>query len=535
MAITDRIFEALGLVTEERLSTERWQSYKSGFKEAVELSGEDEPASGDIAKYGYTRVGTSGRDYAKIPHDKMLNVVWALWNSNPMAKRALNIKRDYIIGRNARPQANDDDLQEILDAFWEDNKLSRRIRQFVRQLYRDGDQCYPAFTRRSDGRVRLGFIDPKNVKRVISHPENAMEMWAVVVEGDFNPTDDWRQARGERVYRIVRKYDASGKRLDGGGNGDPDPEGGDSEFAGRWVTEKQARLEPWEAKLLQAYGLQHYSGCCFYERVNADSNESRGRSDLQQEADWLDQHDETLFGLAEREQTAGYFSFDVTLEGADKERVRERAVELRQSPPKKGSVNVHNEKETWEMHAPDLKQAGSIDTATALSRFILGGLGLPEHWYAKGDETNRATAEAQGAPTWKSLEADQGTVRSLIVWMLEFVRDQAIIGGKYRPGEDADTSVDVALPEMTAKDVKAIITAAQPFASALMIAQQQGWITEELAVEAWSRVMAEMGIEYAPQDVTGEVAVETLEQAMEDAAKRQAGWMKRLEGILANA
>ena len=44
------------------------------------------------------------------------------------------------------------------------------------------------------------------------------------------------------------------------------------------------------------------------------------------------------------------------------------------------------------MNKPDLKQTESVSAARALLIQILGGLGIPEHWYASGDAANRATA-----------------------------------------------------------------------------------------------------------------------------------------------
>jgi hypothetical protein len=465
--ITDRILEWFGGVPRAQAEKRAVEAYKTGYNDG----GEDEPVSGTTAKYGYRRATTGGlRDFSNIDHDQILNIVWTIWQSNPVAKRALTIKRDYIVGSGVNFNADDPALQDILDTFWRINALDRRIREFTLQLFLFGEQCYPVFVRRTDGQVRLGYVDPGDIGDVIEHPENALDMWAVVVKSQ-ETIKPWAERHGERVYRIVR------------------------EGSGGLQTAEQSELEDWETKMLKSHGLEAYSGSCFYERVNSVSNQPRGYSDLLQVADWLDQHDETLFALADREQMAGYFSWDVTLTGANKDAILERAKQLRALPPKKGSVNVHNEAEVWQFNFPDLKQVASIETAKELITFILGGLGLPRHWYGYGDETNRATAQAQGDPTWRSLKHDQGIIQDMIERMLAFVRDQAQLVDVWPLYPDSSTEITINMPEMTSKDMASLATSAGAIATALTVAVQNRWMSNETAAEVWAHMVSELGVE----------------------------------------
>ena len=472
VTIGERLVGALGGVTQSDLADVRKRAYEAGYNDG----GEDEPASGDLARYGYKKAGRgSGRLAAKDPAEAV-ELAWNLWQSNPLAKRPMTIKRDYIIGRGVQITAADPDLQTILDAFWTDNNMNRRAREFALQLFLFGSQCYPAFVREADGRVRLGYIDPGEIERVVAHPDNAMEMCAVVLTNQDSVEDAWVTPRGRQVFRIIRK-------ADGG------------ELDGLLLTDGQAEIADWEIAMLAAFGLDAYSGSCFYEKVNSVSNQTGGYSDLLAPADWLDQHDETLFALADREQMAGYFSWDVQLSGADEDQVEERAKVIRARPPKKGSVNVHNDAEAWTFNYPELKQAASIETANALLTFILGGMGLPRHWYGYGDETNRATAAAQGDPTWRSLEHDQDIVKELLLSICTFVRDQAQMAGKWTPPADGSGEIDLTVPEMTSRDLATTASAASSLAMALVQAVDSGWIANDTAAEAWARIMAELGTE----------------------------------------
>jgi hypothetical protein len=392
---------------------------------------------------------------------------------------------------------------------------------------------------------------------VITHPENALEMWAVITRPRI-PVYEWEEPQDARVYRIVRKEERTSdnqsasesaewwndgriqedifepervNRMDpyeNSGTG-PDEEGdsrhgvhphtdGDQmqdfidklfgiaddtrpELKGKLVTHEQAILEEWERKMLDAYGLTEYSGSCFYFRVNSVSNQPRGLSDFLQVADWADSHDMTLFNLSDREQLASYFSWDVTMTGADDDRVKKRAKELRASPPKRGSVNVHNDAEVWQMQHPDIGAGNSIETARAIQLQVFGGIGYPEHWFGRGDETNRATAEAQGDPTWKTLRHDQGEARDMFMEMLLFVKDQAEIAATWQPekdeetGEEIDNSIDVPMPEMTTKDTSTTASMLSSVASAIMVAEEQEWHDRNTSKEIWAKAVSEFGVE----------------------------------------
>jgi hypothetical protein len=463
------------------------RGYESGYED-----GNDEPTQGTVRSQGYTRATAAGsaiKELGDLDHDKLLNVVWAIFLSNPVAKRYLQIKRDYILGRGVQPTTEDEALQELLDAFWIDNDLDRRLRKFVLQWRLFGEQCYPVFVRESDGRVRLGYFDPTQIEDVILHPENALEKWAVVIKRqNAAKVKNWQFVRRDKqVYRIVRR--AEPVVMD-------DDTVATVEHEGRLVTWEQTALEPWEEKMLADHGLKEYTGTCFYFTVNDVANQKRGYSDLLQVVDWLDQLDNTLFSLADREELAALFSWDVTLKDADEPRVKERARQIRKNPPKRGSFRVHNDKEAWEMKIADLKQIGTVQTEKALLIHSLGGLGMPHHWYGYGDDTNRATAHEQNQPSWRTMEHDQDETKDAILFILQFVRDQALIARIW----SGEADVDLQMPEMSGSDIKLLSESSGQLAVGLATAKKEGWITTDTAAEVWATLMAELGVTYVPSE-----------------------------------
>jgi hypothetical protein len=476
----ERIIESLGGVTAARMqeATESAaaRAYEAGYSDA-----NDEPPSGDLKSFGYREMGGSGklRDFTKVPREKQMETVWTLWQSSPLARRIMTLKRDHIIGKNARPITKDEKLQAILDSFWDDNALEARAREFTLQLFLLGEQIYPAFVRESDGRTRIGYIDTTAISGVVCHPDNSMQMSIIFVGGSYeNPT---------KAYRIIRHDDDYVE----GGRVVP------AKHPGKLVTAEQANIEPWETALLKEKGLKEYKGSVFFFKVNSVSNQARGHSDLLQVADWIDQYEHTLFALGEREQFAAYFSWFVKLtgvqEGSDAwNRARNR---IMRNPPKRGSVNMTNENEDWDLKTADLKQSGSIAAAEALLGHNMGGVGYPMSWFAFGNDTNRSTLSEQATPSEKSLEHDQGIVEEMLLMLCQFVADQAEIANEWTPDKDRYPTIAIELPSLRAEDMKGVTATFAPTIAALEKAMQMGIIGRRKAAEVFHKLLKELNIE----------------------------------------
>jgi hypothetical protein len=518
-----RLLSSLGLTTKAETEQRATRAYESGYAD-----GNDDPADATTGiaagGFGYRRISASARE-GGISWEDNLSTVWALFQSNPLANRYTELKRDYIAGGAHEIQhgATDDNLGEILDGFWDANKLDEHVPEFALQLFLFGGQCFPVFVRQSDGAVRLGYLDPSEIIEVIPHPDNSMEMWAVVGGPTYNARP-WETSSGKRVYRIIREDEGAviELRVNAQRQGEAlrcDLCGGlshlDREYCeycnaplieryaeaikipakheGLLVTAEQAVLEPWEARMLKSFGLDEYTGSCFYYRANHVSNQALGYGDLLSVADFLDQWDGTLFALGERELFRDFFGFDVTMEGANDTALRARSQALRKDPPARGQALVHNEKEMWNIFAPDLGQPGSIATSQEQKGDILGSLGIPLAWFGAPGGTHLATAQSQGDPTWRSLRHAQGMIQTMIEEFLNFARDQAIIAGTLPA--DIDGEITVTMPEMSAKDLGIIAGVLSAVASALLVAQDAGWIDATEGQEVFRKMLSELGVD----------------------------------------
>lgn len=506
-----RLVEWLGAVPAAELATAVNRAYESGF-----YDGNDDPATATFKSggQGYKRISDNYLREGSIDFKAAIKTAWELWQKSPIAKRVLAMKRDHIIGHSAMPSADNNKINNIVKAFWMDNKLDKRASQFTIQLFGFGEQCFPVFVRAADGRVRLGYIDPGNIHEIIKHRDNSLEDWAVCIEQMGN-----NGVQEKRVYRIIRQDEPYAD----------ESEAVESKHEGKLVTWEQAALEPWEAEMLKKYGRERYDGSCFFYKVNAISNQSRGMSDLLQVADWVDQADEVLFALADREQMAGYFAFDVTLTSGDDTKVKSRASEIRLNPPKKGSVNIHNDSEAWEQWAPNLGQTGTIETFRAILGLILGGLGFPVHWYGFGDDANRATAVAQSNPSEKSLEHDQGIVKNMFLNMCQFAIDQAeIVGTLGDAGEEYELTLN--LPKVSVKDTAGISASLSQLVQVLSVATDRGWLQEITAVTILSNVLSELDMDIDPADELKKATAEREERELDEEQRRS----NALRGMIDN-
>lgn len=420
--------------------TQRIKAAVKGFREGVwwpSVAGVD---GDDI---GWRRLtGSAERDLEPLLQDRMLEIAYYLYETDPMAKRLINMTAEYIVAEGVNVVAEDEQVQEVIDTFWNDpvNQMNLKLEQKVKELGLWGEQCYPVFVNPVNGHVRLGYLDPALINGVELDPENAEVVRAVVQRDELN--------------RPGKRYEVIGQTEDPLGDG---------------------------------YGLRR--GECFFWKINSVTTASRGRSDLLALADYLDMYNQFLFTRGERAAFGNAWIWDVTLEGMTADQIRQW---LREHPtPKPGSVRAHNERVKWEAVAPDLKAHDASYDARMIKNYILGGAGFPEHFFAEGGETTRATAAEMGEPVVKHLTSRQVFVQAMLIQIVEFVIDQAILAG--RLPRSINRAFDMNFPELSSKDVSKFGTVLVQTAQALLIAQEQGWVEAKDAAGLFCSVASLMG------------------------------------------
>lgn len=395
-----------------------------------------------------------------------------LWQTNPLANRIIELPLAYLLGKGVRLKSGDPEAQAVLDAHWNDciNRWAVKLEKRIRELLILGEQCWPVFVG-DNGFVRVGYLDPRNIEKVVMDPDNAEQPIGVVARTS-------RPGRKKR-YRVLIN-------------------GPEQAFTAR----------------TQEIRTTFTDGDCFYARINDLCNSERGRGDLVAMIDWLDGYDEFLYGELERADFMRSFSWDVTLKGADQTLVDQRAKQIQ--APRPGSVRVHNENELWTAVTPDLQAADGNTAARLMRNHILGGGTVPEHWYGGAADVNRATGESMAEPTQKILEMRQTAIGHVLVEVGAFVlrADWQLLDGSEPTKDQASilNALSVEWPEMTSRDTSRYAAALVQVITACTQAIDSGLLTEKTTLALIAVIAAQLGVDIDP--------AEELEKAREVLAAR---------------
>lgn len=396
----------------------------------------------DYADYGWTLLTQDNyRDLEPIIQDRMQDISAYLYDANPLAHRIIEMTKDFIVGSGFTFKARNDKVQAVLDRHWNDfvNNWEVKQDQKAKELGLFGEQFYPVFINPYNGLVRLGYLDPVRVSKVVADPRNPEVLRYVITKED---------KKGE-----VKKYTV---------------------------------VNPNNVKGSKDYGL--LEGEIFVFQINKVSNSVRGRSDLLPLADWMDGYDQFLFARLERANILNNYVWDVLLEDASDKEIQ--AWLQQQTTPKPGSLRAHNQKVTWNAVSPKLESSDASKEANLFKMQILGGAGFPNLWFGEGEETIRAGAVEMSLPTLKHLEKRQMYVKNMIKFILKFQIDQSIKAGALP--RDIDKTFEVFSPPLVRKKEMQMGIAASRVTESIKIAQENGWITKEQAAEAWNGFMKEV-------------------------------------------
>jgi len=446
----------------------------TAFREAVWYPG----AVGGVDKdlEGWRRLsGNLERDLLPLAQDRVLQIVYYLFETDPLARRIIQMSRDYVVAEGVNFEAKDDRVQDVLSRFWKDpiNNIDLHLGQEVLEVGLWGEQCYPFYVNPVNGFVRKGYLDPARIAAVNLDPDNARVTRSIELHGLGN-------APGRTLSVVSPDLNAYG----------------------------------------QTFGFN--TGDCFYFRVNNVTTASRGRSDLMALADYLDLYNQFLFTRGERAAFGNAWIWDVLVKGADPAALKKFLND--NPPPKPGSVRAHNENVEWTCVAPDLKAHDASFDGRMLKNFVLGGAGFPEHFFAEGGGATRATAAEMGEPVVKHLASRQGQVKAMLAAQLEFVIDQAQIHRVLPAGVNRE--YDLFFPEISTKDLAKIGTVMVQAAQALMIAETQGWVTGENAARAFCEIASLLGPNLEPEEVVEEIPAEPA-QADEGEKEKSSKEMRR--------
>jgi hypothetical protein len=427
------------------------------------------------SRYVRRLTGDSGRDLDTLTATRALEIAAYLYDTNPVAKRVLEVTRDFVLGEGITVSvANDPAATDILKQFWTDpiNMLDQRLHQRVLELGLYGEQCWTASINPISGHAQIGYIDPAQIKTIEPNPTSPEDPYNIVLQG----------APGEeKVYSVVTQ--------------DTDP------------------LSPSYGRLTIP---NRGSGACFMFRINTMTMATRGRSDLLALADWIDAYDQLLFSELDRALLMKSFLWDVTLTGAD-QRTIDKYVKDNPSP-KPGSYRVHNEKVVYGAVAPNLNMSDTAIGADLILAYISAGAGLPKTWLAGSMDVNRATAIELSDPAIKRLASRQRIVRFMLERICTFALDQAELHGRLprrmaRVGTlPTPWEINLVMADIRGRDLAVAANTLEQVCRAIALAKSEGVLDQETSVRAVAAAVRQLGISADPEFILDRTEAEQKEK-----------------------
>ncbi len=412
-----------------------------------------------------------------MPHKqwRMQATSYYLYVANPLAHRIVELTKDFCVGEGVTFKAKDPEVQKVIDDFrnFPDNSLDLNLENYVREFSIFGEQLWVCYPNPISGAVTLGYVDPAWIDAVEYGTLEGLPGIAVAMPITVILKSRAGEKEGRRL-QVVRR--------------DDDP-----------YSPNFGRL----------------AGECFYFSINKARAASRGISDLFALSDWIDGYDKMLFALMTQMDSLSRFIWDVTLTGMTGEQVSEW-LKNNSTAPRPNSIRAHNEKEVWQSVAPDIQGADKSEGARLVKNLSLGGAGFPEHWFADGGTTNRATALEQGEPTLKMLTSRQRLLKYMLTSLLDYVIDAAITAGTLP--EEIDRTFTVTMPELSPRDAAKAATAVASLAESMGKFQEAGVVDLSTVAMVLATSLTQIGVDVDAASMLEAAANETNPAAVNRAA-----------------
>lgn len=128
----------------------------------------------------YMRMTADGEnEFSRTGLDKIVDLSRLMYIKNPLIKRQVQVKSLYIWAQGINVRAKNAEINQVLQAFWDDEKnrveltghQARMLKEVDLQV--DGNLFFVFFPRPSDGRVRVRSIPVKEVREIVSDPNDA--------------------------------------------------------------------------------------------------------------------------------------------------------------------------------------------------------------------------------------------------------------------------------------------------------------------------------------------------------------------------
>ena len=115
-------------------------------------------------------------------------------------------------------------------------------------------------------------------------------------------------------------------------------------------------------------------------------------------------------------------------------------------------------KRKWSVISPKLEALDAMQDGLAIKKLIASGVGMPMHFLAEPEGSNRTTAESAGGPTFRRFEQSQ----QFFIWLLSdllrvVLSRRAMVDRSINPeGRDRITGADISARDNVAHAIASV-------------------------------------------------------------------------------
>ncbi|MCE2516257.1 MAG: hypothetical protein J4F41_00185 [Alphaproteobacteria bacterium] len=416
--------------------------------------------------------GTGGGNFSPFSTSPahMRRMAEHLYHFSPLARGMVDVPLAFQLGRPLRWQHPDEDMLEMVEAFWTSagNNMDIRFLELMRRLALDGELILTRIIDPITGMATIGTLPPDMVTEIECDPMMP-DRPAVLHRKGFGLEPDmaWRVAG-----------------------------------------------EGWSI-MAQALRDAATDGEVHYFTINRTRSTPRGSGDLVPIIDWIRAYENALFEEIENWSDLRSFIYSVQVAGADQAELDQWKKAIGRPDP--GEMLFHNDRIELKAIAPALN---SYDWANASRQFrnhILTPRAFPEHWFGGGGNVNRATAAEMDTPVLNILQERRNTIIGIakevvMVEMLTRLEATGMMAGR-RAELMEDLAVD--MQPLTRPDGSKTAAAFASGATAAAHLHMQGLLTTDGALKIISSYAADAGVELdAGEELTAALARAEEERAV---------------------
>jgi hypothetical protein len=375
---------------------------------------------------GTRRYDDSERDRLDYDRSEVLEQCLDAWRDSPLARRIVELTSQYVIGSGFDVKVSDENTKKFVNQFWSHrlNRMPSRLIELCDELTRTGN-LFLLVSTDAAGMSYIRALPATNIEQIL-HSENDIEQPTAFITKE----DENLESKTYLAYNHLT--DAP---TDGGG------------FAPAVI---------------------HYA-------VNRPAGAQWGEPDLAPLLPWLRRYSAWLEDRVRLNRFRNAFMYVVTGSFASEAARKARQAELSANPPSPGSILVCDESETWSVITPKLEALDANQDGLAIKKLIASGVGIPLHFLAEPEGSNRTTAESAGGPTFRRFEQRQ----QYFIWLLKDLL-QVVISRRAMvdPTISADAEIEISGSDISARDNVAHSIATVNIMNALERMKDMGLISD---------------------------------------------------------